>query len=463
MAGRDRVGPRLAGRGGPPVVRVFDVTGPTYGWGMPTWTGTTRQDQRSDPHRNLALIPVHQGLSSAHVWLPVMVLFTRSRFGLGQALTLSALYYLSVVALEVPSGWMSDRLGRVVTLRMAAASWIVGQACFLAGDDSFALILVGNVFLAAGFASLSGTDVTFHYDTLEALGRAREYPARQAKVAAVGFAVTATSALVGGAIGLVALRAVFALALVLAVAQFVVAMRLVEPASTGPDGGRVDDAAGRPVGGGQEAGLGAQLASCVAYLRAPFLGWVFAYGVAMVTLEHVAFSVLQPWLTELNDGTATDLGATPLLSGAVFAVVALVGAAAARSSEPLARRFGVVPTLLALGALSAVIVTSMAIWVAPAVLLLVAFRSAQGAAAPVLISGAVASRVERHHRATLLSLDSLAGRLVWGSVLLSVGRLVGDDVGRSLHLLSLVAWVILAAITAWALVIGRHRWAAVAQ
>lgn len=426
------------------------------------------------PHRNLSLIPIHQGLSSAYVWLPVMVLFTRSRFGLGQALTIAAVYYLSVVVLEVPSGWMSDRLGRVVTLRLAAISWIVGQACFLIGDDRFALILAGQFFLAGGFASLSGTDVTFHYDTLEALGRAVEYPARQARVASIGFGVTAVSALAGGAVGYVSLRAVFALALGLAVAQLIVAMRLVEPppddssgtepvVASGPGAdveavgaiGSVDGSASRA------GGLGVQLRDCVGYLRHPFLGWIFAYGVAMVTLEHVAVSVLQPWLTELNDGTATDIGATPLLSGAVFAVVALVGAGAARSSEPLARRFGLVPTLLGLGALSAVIVTSMAIWVAPVVLILVALRSAQGAAAPVLISAAVASRVKRHHRATLLSLNSLAGRLVWGLILLAVGQAVADDVGRSLTLLSVVAWLMLAAIVAWAVAIGRRRSATV--
>jgi MFS family permease len=424
------------------------------------------------------LIPIHQGLSSAYVWLPVMVLFTRSRFGLGQALTISAIYYLSVVVLEVPSGWMSDRLGRVITLRLAAASWIVGQACFLIGDDAFALILAGQFFLAGGFASLSGTDVTFHYDTLEAVGRAIEYPARQARVASIGFGVTAVSAVIGGAVGYISLRAVFALALVLAVGQLVVALRLVEPPSevsgagvtapavdpgTDPGVGPwVGEPASEPAGavGGEAVragGLGGQLRDCVGYLRHPFLGWIFAYGVAMVTLEHAAVSVLQPWLTELNDGTATDIGATPLLSGAVFAVVALVGAAAARSSEPLARRFGVMPTLLGLGTLSAIIVTSMAIWVAPVVLILIALRSAQGAAAPVLISDAVASRVQRHHRATLLSLNSLAGRLAWGLILLAVGRVVADDVDRSLTLLSLVAWLILAAITAWAVAIGRRR------
>ena len=315
---------------------------------------------------------------------------------------------------------MSDRLGRVVTLRVAAACWVVAQTCLLVDDDSFALILAGQFFLAGGFASLSGTDVTFHYDSLEAVGRAGEYPARQARVSAIGFGATAISAVAGGLIGYVELRAVFAVALALAVLQFGMTLFLTEPGELGEDADATPGLAGRRRSGpdtGHELappGFGAQLRDCAAYLRAPFLGWLFAYGVVLVTLEHVAFSILQPWLTELTDGTATDVGSTPLLSGVVFAVVALVGSAAARSSEPLARRFGTVATLLGLGALSAVIVTSMALWVAPLVLGLVALRSVQGAAAPVLISDAVSARVARHHRATLLSLNSLAGRLAWG-------------------------------------------------
>ena len=73
-----------------------------------------------DLERNLRLIPLHQALISSFVWLPVFVLFTRARFDLDGALVLASLYYLFVVALEVPSGWMSDRVGRVLTLRVAA-------------------------------------------------------------------------------------------------------------------------------------------------------------------------------------------------------------------------------------------------------------------------------------------------------------------------------------------------------
>ena len=176
-----------------------------------------------------------------------------------------------------------------------------------------------------------------------------------------------------------------------------------------------------------------------------------------MTLEHVAFSVMQPWLTALTGRTADDVGSTPIYSGLVFAMVAFVGAGAARASAPVARRFGTVATLIGLAGLSATIVTTMAVWVTPLVLTVVAFRSVQGAAAPVLISGAVAPLVERHHRATLLSLNSLVGRLGWGLILLTVSRRIGDDLGRVLTAFSILSWVLVGVALASAVVLVTRR------
>ena len=366
-----------------------------------------------------------------------MVLFTRARFDLDGAIFLSAFYYLSVVVLEVPSGWMSDRLGRVITLRLAAAGWVTAQLCFLAGGESLAVIAAGQFFLAVGYASLSGTDVTYHYDTLESLGLADRYRDRQARVSSIGYAMAASSALIGGGLGLIDLRLTFAASLVAAVIQFGVTMMLVEPP--------VMTAAQMPDN---------QLLTCFRYLKDRYLGWIFLYGVLMVILEHVAVTVLQPWLTEVLGQTAADLGRTPLVSGAVFAAVSFIGAGAARLSSPLAARFGTVPVLLGLSALSAVIVTGMALWFSVIVLALVLLRSVQGAASPVLISAAVAPRVDREQRATLLSLNSLAGRLAYGLILLSTSRIAADDVGLVLQVLATIAWFCVAVLlaSAWLLV-----------
>lgn len=395
---------------------------------------TSSDELRPALERNLRLIPVHQVLSHAYVWIPIFVLFTRARFDLDGALLLSSLYYLFVVVLEVPSGWMSDRLGRTLTLRIAAASWVAAHICYIAGGDTFWTVLLGQFFLAGGFASLSGTDVTFHYDTLEALGRAGTYTRREGIVASIGFASAAVSAMAGGILGYFDLRWAFAASLTLAVGQLVVAGMLTEP----------------PVEHHAEP-FARQLVVCIGYLRHRYLGWIFFYGVVLVTLEHVAFTLAQPWLTEVLDQTADDLGATPLLAGFIFAGTALVGSAAARGVAPLSERIGVVATLIGLAALSSLIVTGMAASTSILVIGLVAFRSAQGAAAPVLISGAVAPHTARQHRATLLSLNSLAGRLGYGLILLFAAGGANDDVRGVLRWFSLGSWslVVVLIVTAW--------------
>jgi MFS family permease len=379
--------------------------------------------------RNVRFIPIHQALASSFVWLPVFVLFTRARFDLDGAILLASLYYLFVVVLEVPSGWFSDRVGRVITLRLAAASWVIAQLCFLIGNGNFAAVLVGQACMAMGFASLSGTDVSFHYDTLETLGRAPTFERRQARVASVGFAATSVAVLVGGALGLIDLRVPFAVATLLAVAQFGVTLRLVEPAHV------LADPLHHP-----------EVRTWLSYWRDAPLAWLFAYGIALVTLEHVSFSLMQPWLTETLDRTADDLGATPLVSGLIYAVTAAMGAVAARASAPLSERFGPAVTLVGLGALSAVIVTSMAWSTSVIVLAVVVWRSVQGAAAPVVISAAAAPRLEREHRATFLSLNSLAGRLGYGLILLSLAGSTDDDLTAALTVLTVIAWSLVVVI-----------------
>lgn len=396
-----------------------------------------------DLERNLRLIPVHQALTRSLAWVPVFVLFTRARFDLDGALLLAALYYLFVVVLEVPSGWISDRLGRVLTLRIAGVCWVGAHLSFFLGDDNFALIALGQLLLAAGFASLSGTDVTFHYDTLESLGLHDEFTRREARVSSIGFAATAVSAVIGGAVGLIDLRWAFVVSLAAAICQLALTLRLVEPPVTHHADPFVR-----------------QIRLCVGYLRSRYLGWIFFYGVVLVTLEHVAFTLMQPWLTEVLERTADDVGATPFFAGVLYATTAILGAGAARSSAPLSERFGIVATLIGLAAVSATIVTGMALWAHVAVLGLVVFRSAQSAAAHVLINAAVAPLTRRQHRATILSLNSLAGRLGYGAILLVVSADADDDVRRVLSALAITSWglvAVLLASAAWAVGFSRRR------
>ena len=95
--------------------------------------------------------------------------------------------------------------------------------------------------------------------------------------------------------------------------------------------------------------------------------------------------------------------------------------------------------------------TGMAVSTSALVIGLVAFRSAQGAAAPVLISAAIAPHTARQHRATLLSLNSLAGRLGYGLVLLFASGAANDDVLGVLRWFSIGSWSLVAVlvVTSW--------------
>ena len=118
---------------------------------------------------NLRRYQLIVGSTSALFWIPTGFLFFIDEFGLGAALRLGAIYYLAVVVFEVPSGWFSDRIGRVPTLRFVALFWM-GAFCALGLAEHFAVAALGQVLMAIGYAFLSGTDVTFHFDSLEALG-----------------------------------------------------------------------------------------------------------------------------------------------------------------------------------------------------------------------------------------------------------------------------------------------------
>ncbi len=390
--------------------------------------------------RNLRLIPWHQMLVRTGPWISVFVLFTRSQFGLAGAIQLASIYYLAVVVFEVPSGWMSDRLGRALTLRFAALAWMICFSLFLFGEGRFWMIAIGQAFLALGYASLSGTDVAFHYDTLEALDRADEFADRQSVVSSKALVAGGLGALAGGLLGLADLRLAFALSLLLAIIQFIVANRYIEPP-----------------GAAATENMLPQVTRCLAYLSALPMAWIFGYGIAMVVLEHVASTLLQPWLTLVLGQSPTELGATPLVAGVLIAVTAFVGAGFARSSAALGRHFGLRLVLVALGALSALIVSVMAVTTLPIVIALVMFRSAQGSTAPILISAAVAPVVAREHRATFLSLNSLAGRLSYGGLLFVLAADAADDVGHVLSQLAVVAWTLVAITALTAVLVARRE------
>ena len=73
-----------------------------------------------DLQRNVLLYPWFRAASDGMAWITVFFLYMSQHVPLDQVIQLSAVYYLSVFVLEVPSGYFSDRIGRRLTLLIAA-------------------------------------------------------------------------------------------------------------------------------------------------------------------------------------------------------------------------------------------------------------------------------------------------------------------------------------------------------
>lgn len=363
--------------------------------------------------RNLRLYAWTYPLARSYFWLPTFWLYLNVRLSLDEILLLHALYYASVVVLEVPSGYASDRLSRVWTLRVAAVAGVASYALFLFAGDRFAVFAAAQLALAAHFSLQSGTDESFHFDTLDGLGRGDEFAEREARLGRNANLAGAGAALVGGAAGAFALWIPYALSLAGAAVLVLLLAAAREPT--------------RAVDGYAGTSFRTQLRACGRQLRRPLLAWLFAYMVLQVVLSHVPYEFAQPYIAAALGERADALRWTPLVTGAMAAVVAALAAAAAAASASLREHFGSARVLLVGTAFQSALIGAMALAIHAVVVPMLAVRGVQAAVGRVVVNAEVVPRVPQAQRATYLSLHSLAGRTGYASLLVFLAAFVGRD------------------------------------
>ena len=396
----------------------------------------------SELTRSVRLYPIYAPLTQAYFWLPVFFLYFNQHMPIEQVLRLEAIYYAAVVILEVPSGYLSDTLGRRLTLLISAVSAIFAYALFFSGG-SFSVFVLAQIGLAASMAFRSGTDTSFHYDLLKCLGREDAYPQREARITRNVFIASAGAALLGGVVSIYALRVAYGLSLLAACVAFVLVLLFAEPdreASTAR----------------QASGFFFQIRACLAYLSQPVLGWLMLFSVFMTVVNHIPYEFYQPYIQLLGAQAST-----PLLTGLHTALTMGIAAWFAKQSIRLRDHFGTRSALMLSAGVQVVLIALMGFFFHPVVALLLAFRSVPRALMIAPLNAATVPRLQQHHRATYLSIQSLIGRLSFSLCLaLLAGVSEGPDVALSHTLLhcavfAIAGCVVLAVI---AVMIPRSRW-----
>lgn len=135
---------------------------------------------------------------------------------------------LSGFIFEIPSGYMSDKIGHKQALVTSRVLMLLSTIFFLIGGNITFLIL-GAIFLSASAAFHSGTGSAFMHETLQGLKREHEYAKVMGKISSIGFAVPIIFMVLVPFLVSVSYKTPFLIALVIDVIGLLAAISLVVP------------------------------------------------------------------------------------------------------------------------------------------------------------------------------------------------------------------------------------------
>lgn len=131
--------------------------------------------------------------------MPVFIPFYRDHIGLSfqDFLIGEAVFAAVIVALEVPSGWLSDVWKRKNVLILSCAIWIAGFSVLIVADN-LAMTIIAQSIIGVAVSLFSGTNTALLYDTLAAQGREAEYSRREGRRMAFMLYSIAFASIAGG-------------------------------------------------------------------------------------------------------------------------------------------------------------------------------------------------------------------------------------------------------------------------
>ncbi len=163
------------------------------------------------------------------LFMPFMIPFYQDNgLSLSQISILKAIYSISIVVLEIPSGYLADVLGRKETLVIGS---ILGFMGFFTYSISFGFVgfLIAEIILGFGQSLISGADSAMLYDTLEDLNKKDEYVKYEGRVISIGNLSETIAGIVGGILVGISLRFPYIVQTAVAFIAVPASISLIEP------------------------------------------------------------------------------------------------------------------------------------------------------------------------------------------------------------------------------------------
>jgi len=162
--------------------------------------------------------------------MPIVVPFYHSnQMSTQDIMTLQALFSISIVLLEVPTGYFGDVLGRKKSLIIGTAFTFAGYLTYCFAGQ-FLHFLGAATLLGIGVSFVSGSDSALLYDSLLQLKDEKNYAKYQGRTNAIGNFSEAGAGILGGIIAsYYSLRHPFYVQTAISFLGIIAALTLVEP------------------------------------------------------------------------------------------------------------------------------------------------------------------------------------------------------------------------------------------
>jgi MFS family permease len=180
-------------------------------------------------NKNIARLYVIKISKWFNLVMPVVVLFYQDNgMGMHEIFLLKSIYSISIVALEIPSGWMADVWGRKKTLILGA---LLGSAGFFMYSFSYGFwaFVAAEIVLGLGHSFVSGADSAMLYESLKSENKSDKYVKHEGRVASAGNFAEAIAGVAAGFIAAISLRTPFYFQFVVASMAIPAALSLLEP------------------------------------------------------------------------------------------------------------------------------------------------------------------------------------------------------------------------------------------
>lgn len=386
----------------------------------------------SSTARNIRLYPWVTFAQGLVFWQAIWFLYFQDTLSGAEAILLYVVYDISVTIMEVPSGYMSDRLGRRITLLSSGACALLGTG-LLALGDTFAAFALAQALIGAGTAFSSGTGSSLLFESLRAEGREDEVEAQELRVWRFGFVASAVSAAMGGIMAQAFQTLPFFAGVVTASIMLFLAAQLHDPPRD-----TVDDPP-----------LSQQMRSLISALKKPVLIWLFALSTIMYAFSHVIYVFGQPFISAAL-ATQDLQGEAAMISGFVSGTMMLISVASSVIAWRIRRRFGLAATLLLAFGIQIGLITALALTNSVLAIAFLFLRMVPSSLSTAFVLARIQPELSSDMRATYLSVQSFVGRIALAGTLY-VASFSSTDVGQLPYaeIRGILVWYVVAGIVAF--------------